>query len=141
MEVLTYLRGPKDESSIAMKLRKHLTSTNPALKHYAEDFLYALCDQDGISRFFSRLTLLASEFVKLVGMGHAAGFLMERKLWGALGGGAKATEWKETHTDVKEEEEVEDEEVNEEEEREAAELMAKIQRLQELGVIQMVNKP
>lgn len=101
--------------------------------------------------------VVAQEFVKMVGFGDAAGLLMDRKLFGALnslGRGsstqpaasssatvnstATTTTTKE-EVNEEEEEDSEEESYDSEDEREAAELAAKIQRLQDLGVIQVMK--
>lgn len=46
---LIFFRGPKDMNILSNQLRKHLTAVNIALKHYVQEFLFVLCDEDGSS--------------------------------------------------------------------------------------------
>jgi hypothetical protein len=66
---------------------------------------------------------------------------MDRKLFGALGGGNNNAPVIPSDASIKEEEDESEEEreYDSEEERQAEELAAKIQRLQELGVIQVMK--
>jgi len=61
-----------DDAPVHMWLLQALTCTNHTLKHVVGDFLYALGGDD------------ASEFVRLVGLGSAAGLLQERDMFSAF---------------------------------------------------------
>jgi hypothetical protein len=41
------MEGPSESDSISSKLKKHLSASNIALKHYVQEFLFILCDEDG----------------------------------------------------------------------------------------------
>jgi hypothetical protein len=42
-----------DKNSLQSLLKQHLTSAAIALKHYTQEFLYLLCNQDGNSTYCS----------------------------------------------------------------------------------------
>jgi len=58
------------KNSLGAKLIKHMTSLTFAFKYYVNEFIYQLCDED------------ANEFMKLTGIGNAAGLLSMRGLFG-----------------------------------------------------------
>lgn len=130
---------------MASKLREHITSVSLALKYYVQEYIFVLCDEDGKKyRNNVYLCVLATEYVRIVGFGDASGLLMDRKLFGALGGGSNSGPITPStdaikEEEVEEEEEEEEREYDSEEERQAEELAMKIQRLQELGVIQVMK--
>jgi hypothetical protein len=64
-----------DPDTIGARLIGHMTTFNIGLKHYVNEFLFTLCDQD------------ANEFVRQTGFGNAAGLLATHNLLSALGGG------------------------------------------------------
>merc|ERR1712137_852072 len=57
-----------DPDSVGHRLVSCLTSPNPGLSHYAGELLFAVCKED------------TDEFVRLIGLGHAAGLLANRGL-------------------------------------------------------------
>jgi len=60
----------QNKDSLGAKLIKLMTSLTFAFKYYVNEFIYQLCDED------------ANEFMKITGIGNAAGLLSMRGLFG-----------------------------------------------------------
>jgi len=129
------IEGVLDEKSIAGKISKYMMNPNSALKHYSQDFLYALCNDD------------SDEFVKIVGFGPGAAKLAEEggllQSLGAVaqkkqGSNSDNTKSKPAET-KKQEEEESSSSSDEQEEEEARQLAEKLHRLDQLGFISMMK--
>jgi Guanine nucleotide exchange factor synembryn len=59
----------RDSESIAAQLLPHMCAVEAGLKHYVNEFLFVVCDEN------------AEELVRLTGFGNAAGFLAMRGLF------------------------------------------------------------
>lgn len=139
-----------DPETIGARLISHMTTFNVGLKHYVNEFLFTLCDED------------PNELVKQTGFGNAAGLLATHNLLNALGSGkASSVEVPPQKSPAPEEltREV-DESVNgpdpkyqtgkpmgfldtlteDEKEREAEKLMTLLQKLEAQGMVKMVRK-
>lgn len=96
---------------------------NVALSYYAGEFIFVLCNEDGT---YSNCQLIAQgdEFARYVGLGPGAGLVQSRGLMSVF-----------TKLSPKPAQPRDDDGSDSEEEREFEQLMQKIERLQNLGVV------
>jgi len=110
------------ESTFANQLRQHMTSVNVAIKHYAGEFLLSLCNDD------------ERELAKRVGLGYCAGLLQQRNmlhLFQELAPPAiRQPSPNGSETDTKTADDADSD----------TEIYEKFKRLNDLGVIKVVNK-
>lgn len=114
---------PQHNGTIGKRIIDCMQTSNTGLQFYSNEFVFLLCNEQ------------AEAFTRFVGFGPGAGHLAVRGLLGMAGGGEKATNWKETKL-----EEPDLSNMSPEDLKEWEELMAKMNRLDELGVIKMVKK-
>lgn len=110
-----------------------MTSSNIGVKHYAQDFVYQLCEENG------------DRMVSWLGYGACAGFLAEnpeglQDFVKNVASQVQDDKEKQGPSLVEPVESNDDEEIDEEKERELTELMLKIERLNELGIITTKKK-
>lgn len=111
------MEGTQENVSLSAKIKTLMTSSNVALKHYAQQFLFVLCNEEG------------EEFSRLVGLGLGAGLLQEQQMLNMF------TRLKPTQKDNSM-----DDMTEEEKEKAAEELGEKLERLQSLGVFNVMQK-
>ena len=64
-----------------------MTSLNFNLKHFSGEFVYLICDEDGLALVFGFFGLMrffssVGELVRLTGFGNAAGLMADKGLLG-----------------------------------------------------------
>jgi len=113
--------GPPKDSSVACTVRELMISTNIAVKHHAQDFLFVLCDED------------AHRFARVTGLGFGAGLLQEKNMLGLFQQLVKNNKTEENPN-------ISNYDDDESDEEDAQDLQNKLNRLQELGFISTVHK-
>lgn len=126
-----------EENEIGGQLIKLMTSVDIGLKHFVNEFIFVLCEED------------VDAFVQLTGFGNAAGWLATRNLFSGfqkLGSAsppdrqpAVRQEGGDEAGDQNEEPEEAEVEYSEKDEKSLNDLIVTIQRLQQLGVVDVLQ--